>query len=144
MNQQEYEHTISEMVIPDSKIITWIEAIEQKQYDQYNTTNRDLFDRVKTAAQNLVSLISKPQLNEQSERPEIFTHTLGGPIMTIRDSTKLMLVDYKKLEDTYSETEEEYFRYIKKINSSAEYLSSLNRDAVLNIMLAELKKKDVK
>ena len=45
MNQQEYEHTISEMVIPDSKIITWIEAIEQKQYDQYNTTNRDLFDR---------------------------------------------------------------------------------------------------
>ena len=144
MNQLEYEQAISEMVIPASKIIIWIETIEQKQYDQCNSVNRDLFGRVKIAAQNLVDLISEPQLDEQTEGSEIFAHILGGPIITIRDSTKLMLVDYRESEGVYSKTEEEYIRYLKKINSAAEYLSSLNRDAVLNIMLAELNNKGEK
>ena len=144
MNQLEYEQAISEMVIPASKIIFWIETIEQKQYNQCNSVNRDLFGRVKIAAQNLVDLISEPQLDEQTEGSEIFTHILGGPIITIRDSTKLMLVDYRESEGVYSKTEEEYIRYLKKINSAAEYLSSLNRDAVLNIMLAELNNKGEK
>ena len=70
---------------------------------------------------------------------QIFTHVLAGPIMSMRDYTKLMLsFPFWLSEEEQSEDEKEHIRYLKKINSGAEYLSSLDRDVVLKRMLENL------
>ncbi len=90
------------------------------------------------AAQKLVNLIPKLRQFEQSEKQEIFTHTFAGPITTIRDMTKIILLQHNGQEEGPSEKVNEYIRYLKKIGSAAEYLWSLDRDAVLQIHLEHL------
>jgi hypothetical protein len=69
----------------------------------------------------------------------IFVHTLAGPIMAMGDFTKiLLLLPVWRPEKEQSEDEKEHIRYIKKIQSAAEYLSSLDSDVVLKRMLDRL------
>ena len=141
MKQNEYIQAIDEMIIPASKILFWATIVEQQYqeyYEQYNKINRAFFDQVIVAAQDLVNLIPKAQDIEQTDKTEIFTHMLSGPIMTIRDSTKLILLQHKGQGEGQSERKNEYIRYLQKIKSAAEYLSSLDRDAVLKIHIKNL------
>jgi hypothetical protein len=133
MNEQEYLKAIEEMTIPALKINAWAEIIRQEHYHQYTSTDQELFERLLRAAQNLVDLIPKLQLTDSSRKLEVFTHILSGPIMSLRDNT-LLLMKHKEIEVGQSEKEKEYVRYLKKINSAAEYLSSLDRDVVLKMM----------
>ena len=141
MNQNEYLQIIDEMTIPASKILRWsniIKSEHQEIYNQYNQAIQGFFDRIMLAAQELVDLIPKLRQFEQSEKQEIFTHTLAGPIMTIRGMTKIILMQHRGQEEGPSEKVNEYIRYLKKIGSAAEYLSSLDRDAVLQIHFEHL------
>ena len=138
MNQEEYIRAIDEMTIPLSKVLLWANTVKEEYHDQYYKNNPELFDRLLLAAHELMDLIPKIKFTEQVEKSQVFTHILGGPIMIIRDNTKLILSQHKQPERNLSEMEQEYVRYLKKISSAAEYLSSLDRDAVLKIMLDEL------
>ena len=152
MNQQDYIQTVEDMKIPASKALEWINIVVKKYYDHYNETDRqnqerirDLFDKVTKASQQLIDMIPQIQEKLRSDQAnsvdtlEIFVHTLAGPIMTMRDYTKLILVlPFWRTETEQTEDEREHIRYIQKINSAAEFLSSLDRDVVLKRMLDKL------
>ena len=152
MNQQDYVQAVEEMKTPASKVLEWVNIIINEYYGHYNETNRqnqeyirDLFDRVTEASHQLVNMIPQIQLELKSKEIEsfrviqIFTHVLSGPIMQIRDYTKIILLyPFWLPEAEQSEDEREHIRYINKINSAAEYLSSLDRDVVLKMMLEKL------
>jgi hypothetical protein len=152
MNQHDYIQAVDEMKIPVSKAFEWANTIIKKYYNQYNETDRqnqeharDLFDEVAKASERLVDMIPQIQQKLQSDQAnsadtlEIFTHILSGPIMTMRDCTKLILaLPFWRNEAEQAEDEKEHIRYIQKINSAAEYLSSLDRDVVLKRMLDRL------
>jgi hypothetical protein len=152
MNQHDYIQAVEEMKIPASKALEWANIIVEKYYHLYNEPDmqshkyaRERFDRVLEDCQKLADLI--PQIQEKLvsdqtnsvDTLEIFIHTLAGPIMEIRTSTKLILIyPYWRPEKEQTEDEQEHIRYIQKINTAAEYLSSLDRDVVLKRMLDRL------
>ena len=152
MNPQDYIQAVEDMKIPASKALEWANIIVEKYYHLYNEPDRENqeyirehFDRVTKASQQLVEMI--PQIQEKLgsvpiesvDTLEIFVHTLAGPIMTIRDYTKIILfLPFWRPEKEQSEDEQEHIRYIQKIQSAAEYLSSLDRDVVLKRMLDRL------
>ena len=141
MNQDKYLQIIDEMTLPASKILYWSHIVKteyQEIYNQYNKSIQSFFDEIMPAAQKLMNLIPQLQQLEQLEKQEIFTHTLAGPIITIRDTTKIILSQHSAQEDNPSENVNEYVRYLKKIISAAEYLWSLDRDAVFQIHLEHL------
>jgi len=141
MNQDKYLQIIDEMTLPASKILYWSHIVKteyQEIYNQYNKSIQSFFDEIMPAAQKLMNLIPQLQQLEQLEKQEIFTHTLGGPIITIRDTTKIILLQHSAQEDNPSENVNEYVRYLKKIISAAEYLWSLDRDAVFQIHVEHL------
>ena len=144
MNQHDYIQAVEDMKIPASKALEWVNIIIEKYYHLYNDDPqshqyaRERFDRVLKACQKLADII--PQIQEKLGRDqtssvdplEIFTHTLAGPIIEIRDGTKIIAIyPYWRPEKEQSEEEQEHFRYIKKIISAGEYLWSLDRDVVL-------------
>jgi len=145
MNQQEYIQAVEEMKTPASKALEWANIIVEKYYHLYNEPDlqshqyaREQFDRVLEACQKLVDTI--PQIQEKLSETqissvnslEIFTHTLAGPIIEIRDGAKIIMTyPYWRPEKEQSEEEQEHFRYIKKIISAGEYLWALDRDVVL-------------
>jgi hypothetical protein len=154
MDQQEFIRAIEEMKIPASKALEWASVITKKYYGHYIETNRkhhettrELFDKVADASHRLISMIPQVQKelltlkNDSTRTSQIFTHVLAGPISTMRDYTKLMLSFPFWLSETeQSEDEQEHIRYLKKINTAAEYLASLDRDVVLKMMWDDLDK----
>jgi len=154
MNQQDYIQAVEEMKIPASKALEWANIIVEKYYQCYKEVDRqdqervqDLFERVLAASKRLINLI--PQVQEEirsgvidsADAQGIFTHILSGPIMTMRDNTKLILLSpFWRTEQEQTEDEKEHIRFVQKINSAAEYLSSLDRDVVLKRMLDRLDK----
>jgi len=141
MNQNKYLQIIDEMTIPASKTLYWANIVKsefQEIYDQYDKSIQVFFDEIMPAAKKLVDSIQKLRQFEQTEKQEIFTHTLAGPIITIRDTTKIILLQHSEQEEGQSEKVNEYIRYLKKIRSAAEFLWSLDRDAVLQIHLEHL------
>ena len=152
MNQHDYIQAVEEMKIPASKALEWINIIAEKYYRHYKEIDRqdqeriqELFEHVLEASKRLINLI--PQVQEQlrsgiidsADTQGIFTHILSGPIMTMRDNTKtILLLHFWRPEQEQTEDEKEHIRYIQKINSAAEYLSSLDRDVVLKRMLDRL------
>ena len=140
MNQVEYEQVLEEMLIPASKILTWAKVIQQEYYQQYKQANRNLFDRILESAYKLVEQLPIYQkLGGEFERVQAITHGVAGPIIVIRDYTILILADPDwNAEAKQSEEERDNMLYLKKINSAAEYLASLDRDAALRMMLDEI------
>lgn len=152
MNQNNLIQAVDEMKIPASKALEWVNTINTKYYKHYTETDRqnqetvrNLFEQVVENCQELVNLIPQVQIELEAHETnsvrtsQIFTHILAGPIMTMRDYTKLILhFPFWLPEAEQSEDEREHIRYIQKINSAAEYLSSLDRDVVLKRMLDRL------
>ena len=145
MNQQDYVQAVEEMKIPASKALEWTNSIIEKYYYIYNKPDtqshkyaREQLDRVVDACKKLVTMIQHIQEKLASNQTnsvdilEIFIHTLAGPIMEISGGTKIILIyPYWRPENEQSEDEQEHIRYIKKINTAAEYLWSLDRDVIL-------------
>lgn len=151
MNQQEYVQAVEEMKIPASKALEWANIIVEKYYHHYSEPDRQTkdakgyFDRIVDACQRLVDMIPRIQEKlrvisiDSAEVLGIFVHGLAGPIITMRDLTKiLLLLPVWRSEQEQTEDEREHIFYIKKIQSAAEYLSSLDRDVVLKRMLDRL------
>jgi hypothetical protein len=148
MDQQEYLQAIDEMTIPASKILAWANLIKNEYYSlyydenrKYSRESRELFDKVLAASQKMVSLIPKIRSEIQAIKSEtykmiVFTHTLAGPIASIKGYTELLLsFPFWKPETEQSDSEIEHILYLRKINSAAEYLWSLDRDASMKLRL---------
>lgn len=136
MNEKDYLTAIEEMTIPTSKILIWTDIVKQKFRKEYESASPELFDKITQATHKLADLIAKFRLGIPSMTPEVFTHILSGPIMSIRDNTLLIITMHKEPgKDDRNEDEKEFVRYLTKILSAAEYLSSLDRDMVLKMML---------
>lgn len=147
MNQQDYIRAVEEMKIPATKTLEWVNKVKDKYYGHYNETNRqhqetvlDLFGKVDESSKKLINLIPQVQPDLQTTQSDstrtlqIFTHILAGPIITIRDYTKLILnLPFWLPETEQTENEREHIRYIQKIQSAADYLWSLDRDVVLKM-----------
>ena len=151
MNQHDYIQAVDEMKIPASKVLEWANVIADKYYHHYSEIirqnhdqARERFDRIAETSQRLVDMI--PQIQEQlrsdqtdSDTLGIFVHILAGPIMTMNTDTKnILLLPFWHPEKEQTEDEKEHIRYIKKINSAIDYLSSLDRDVILKRMLDRL------
>ena len=93
------------------------------------------------ASQKLVSLIPKLQseiqsIKSETSKLEVFTHILAGPIASIKDYTDLILsFPFWKPEAEQSDSEIEHIHCLRKINSAAEYLWTLDRDASMKLRL---------
>jgi hypothetical protein len=148
MNQQDYIQAVEEMKIPASKALEWVNIIIKKYYHHYSESDRqtknakETFDRIAKASQQLLDMIPHVQEKlgvisiDSADTLGIFTHDLAGPILTMRDYPKiLLLLPVWRSEQEQTEDEREHIFYIKKIQSAAEYLSSLDRDVVLKRML---------
>lgn len=134
MNQKEYAKAIDEMEIPASKILTWANLLREGYYNEFNELHQGYLDRILESSQKLIDLIPKLKLlTSELDKLEAITHGLGGPIIVMRDYTKLMIAQL----NTQQETDNEAERYLKKINNAAEYLYSLDRDIVLKMMRNE-------
>jgi hypothetical protein len=152
MNQQDYVQAVEDMKIPAYKALEWVHIIKDKYSKHYIETNRqyqetvrNLFDEVAESSQKLANLIPQMQTELQAietdslRASEIFTHILAGPIIVIRDYSKLILhFPFWLPEAEQTEDEQEHIRYVKKINSAGEFLASLDRDVVLKRMLDKL------
>ena len=151
MNQHDYIQAVEEMKIPASKALEWANIIVEKYYHHYSEPDRQTndakehFDRIVDACQRLVDMLPENQEKlrvtpiDSTDTLKMFTHDLAGPIMTMRGSTTiLLLLPVWRPEREQSEDEREHIRYIQKIQSAAEYLSSLDRDVVLKRMLDRL------
>lgn len=153
MNQQDYIQAVEDMKIPASKALEWANIILEKYYQHYSELDRgtkdakEIFDRITDACQRLVEIL--PDIQEKladipidsAETLEIFTHIIAGPIMTMRSSAAILTrLPRLQPEKEPAEDEQEHIRYIQKISSAAEYLSSLDRDVVLKRMLDRLGK----
>lgn len=132
MNLKEYSQAIRELEIPAKKILQWTNILREKYYEQFiNEQNQGYFDRLLECSQTIVELIPKSKVSiTKLDRLHAVTHDLGGPIMVIRDYTKILLAQLS----TQKDVDNEYYRYLKKINSAAEYLYSLDRDILLKMM----------
>lgn len=141
MNRLDGLKLIEEMVAPSSKILYWTNTVKQEFYPQYRTANPELFDEMLQSALKLANSLQELQNPSSKIDTHVFTHELSGLIMRIRDNMAIILSKHKQLEKIeISEKEKEFFRYLKKIYSAAEYLSSLDRDAVLKMMLERMDK----
>jgi hypothetical protein len=152
MNQRDSIQAIEDMKIPAFKVLEWANTVVEKYYHVYNEPDtqshkyvREQFDRVLEASKELVDRIQQIQEKLGSDQAnstnisEIFIHALAGPIMEISGGTKIILIyPYWRPENEQTEDEQEHIQYIRKINSAAEYLSSLDRDVVLKIHLENL------
>ena len=151
MNQHDYIQAIEDMKIPASKALEWVNTIVKKYYHHYSEPDRQTkdakehFDRTVDACQRLVDMLPHVQEKlrvipiDSAETLGIFTHDLAGPIMTMRSSAGiLLLLPVWRPEKEQTEDEQEHIRYIQKINSATEYLSSLDRDVILKRMLDRL------
>ena len=92
------------MKIPASKAWEWANIIRNNYYSHYNETNRkyfeqarDLFHKAIDASERLNKLIPDIQKEINTNKVEtlrisqIFTQVLAGPIMSLRDYTRLIL-----------------------------------------------------
>ncbi len=139
------------MKIPASKALEWSNIVIKKYYHQYSEPDRQIrdakeyFDKTVDACQRLVDMLPHVQKKlgatpiDSADTLGIFTHDLAGPIMTMRDYTKILLVlPVWQPDQEQTEDEQEHIRYIQKIHSAGEYLSSLDRDVVLKRILDRL------
>jgi len=151
MNRQDYIQAVEEMKIPASRALDWSKIVIEKYYHHYSEPDRQTkdakehFDRIVDACQRLVDMLplAREKLRvtpiDSTDASKMFTHDLAGPITTMRGSTTILLfLPIWHSEQEQSEDEKEHIRYIKKIQSAAEYLSSLDRDVVLKRMLDRL------
>ncbi len=123
--QWDYTKAVDELIVPASKLLCWAETVRQAYYDLFSETHQRYVDDVLTGAHKLVDVIPTCRsLKSPLDQLHAFTHELSGPILRVRDSTTLVLLELEADKGT------EHYRHIKRINSAAEYLYALTSDAV--------------
>lgn len=135
MDKKEYLSRLSEIESPLTRISGWLSILQNEYINRFNSGQRELFDKMLANSEALNGKLSRLRLlRSETEQMHAFSHELSAQAASIRGFSRHILSEL--------EQQGEHQHYLEKVESAANYVYQLCRDALLTVHLRQNQRRE--